>query len=88
MNIPSLQSDFEPEPDIEQRNNSFLPCKELVVNCRTIAGHSEGPCVNNIGEVVGVLSRSDPYDPRRSHIVPTTEFKNLVEAAKNANRGC
>ena len=77
-------SEFEPTPDIEQRNNSFLPRKEFVVNCQTIAGHSGGPCVNNTGEVVGVLSRSDPYDLRRSHLVPTSEFKNLVEAAKNA----
>jgi len=73
-------SAFEPTPDIIQPNNSFLPHKELVVKCSTIVG----PCVNNIGEVVGVLSHTDHKDPRRSHLVPSSEFKNLVEAAKNA----
>jgi len=75
---------FELPPDIGQRNNSFLPRKELLVFCPTNVGHSGRPCVNNIGEVVGVLNHSDPNNPRCSHLVPTAEFKELVQAAKNA----
>merc|ERR1712224_158276 len=33
--------------------------KEVVVNCFTIGGHSGGPCVNEDGKVVGILSRHD-----------------------------
>jgi len=43
---------------------------------------SGGPCVNQSGEVIGILSRADPADPQRCYLVPTTEFKKLIKASK------
>ena len=58
------------------------PREEIVVNCFTIVGHSGGPCVNNDGKVVGILSRSDPAG-QRCYLVPSSEIKELITKAKN-----
>ena len=59
------------------------PREEIVVNGRTITGHSGGPCVNDDGKVIGILSRSDPVDPHRCYLVPSSEIKNLISKAKD-----
>ena len=63
-------------------NRNFLPNEEIVVICPTIGGHSGGPCVNQSGEVIGILSRADPSDPQRCYLVPSTEFKTMVRLSK------
>eukprot|EP00986_Skeletonema_menzelii_P005328 scaffold1919_cov158-Skeletonema_menzelii.AAC.3 len=63
-------------------DRNFLPNEEIVVICPTIGGHSGGPCVNQSGEVIGILSRADPADPQRCYLVPSTEFKKLVKLSK------
>lgn len=63
-------------------DRNFLPNEEIVVICPTIGGHSGGPCVNQSGEVIGILSRSDPADQQRCYLVPSTEFKKLVKLSK------
>lgn len=41
----------------EHMSKRFQPRSEIVVICPTIGGHSGGPCVNQQGEVIGILSR-------------------------------
>jgi hypothetical protein len=61
---------------------TFSPREEIVIMCPTISGHSGGPCVNDEGRVVGILSRADPVDRQRCYLVPATELKRLVTKAK------
>lgn len=60
----------------------FKPLEEIVVMCPTIGGHSGGPCVNQQGEVIGILSRADPAEPQRCYLVPANEWKPLLKQAK------
>jgi len=60
----------------------FKPREEIVVLCPTIGGHSGGPCVNQQGEVIGILSRADPAENQRCYLVPTYEWKALLKEAK------
>ena len=62
----------------------FKPREEIVVICPTIGGHSGGPCVNQQGEVIGILSRADPAESQRCYLVPAYEWKPLLRQAKNA----
>jgi hypothetical protein len=61
----------------------FKPREEIVVICPTIGGHSGGPCVNQQGEVIGILSRADPAENQRCYLVPTREWRELLRQAKN-----
>jgi S1-C subfamily serine protease len=65
---------------------SWNPRQEIVVMMPTISGHSGGPCVNDDGKVVGILSRADPVDRQRCYLVPSIELKNLVSQAKETCR--
>merc|ERR1712134_78565 len=60
----------------------LVPREEIVVMVNTIQGHSGGPCVNDDGKVVGILSRSDPADRQRCYLVPSSEIKTLITEAK------
>lgn len=62
----------------------FKPRQEIVVICPTIGGHSGGPCVNQQGEVIGILSRADPAENQRCYISPTSEWVALVRMARRA----
>ena len=62
------------------------PRQEIVVMMPTISGHSGGPCVNDDGKVVGILSRADPVDRQRCYLVPSSELKFLVSRAKEMCR--
>merc|ERR1711976_557910 len=62
----------------------FSPREEIVIMCPTIPGHSGGPCVNEEGRVVGILSRADPVDRQRCYLVPSSELKILVTKAKKS----
>jgi len=62
---------------------NFRPREEIVViRCPTKGGHSGGPCVNQVGKVIGILSRTDPTEAQRCYIAPTTEWGRLVHLAK------
>lgn len=65
-----------------QRRDRFNPRAEVVVICPTIGGHSGGPCVNQQGEVIGILSRADPAENQRCYISPTHEWKYLIKEAR------
>jgi hypothetical protein len=66
------------------RTDWFKPNKGIVVIWPTTGGHSGGPCVNQQGAVIGILSRSDPADSQRCYISPTSEWEFLLKIAKNA----
>jgi S1-C subfamily serine protease len=66
-----------------QLRHRFKPRLEIVVICPTIGGHSGGPCVNQQGEVIGILSRADSVESQRCYLVPTYEWKDLLREAKN-----
>lgn len=69
--------------DLEQgEDTGFVPRQELVVMCHTISGHSGGPCVNDEGRVVGVLSRADRINRERCYLVPSDEINILLDQAK------
>lgn len=57
----------------------FQPNSEIVVICPTIGGHSGGPCVNQQGEVIGILSRADEH---RCYLVPSSDWLPLVKVAR------
>ena len=65
-----------------RRTEIFKPREEIVVICPTIGGHSGGPCVNQQGEVIGILSRADTAENQRCYLVPASEIKVLVNRAK------
>ena len=64
----------------------FKPREEIAVICPTIGGHSGGPCVNQQGEVIGILSRADPADNQRCYLSPASEWKPLIKQAKKSDR--
>jgi len=68
--------------DSSSSGSGFVPREEIVVICPNIVGHSGGPCVNDEGKVVGILSRADPVDRQRCYLVPTNELKSLIAKAK------
>jgi hypothetical protein len=68
--------------DSSSGGSGFSPREEIVIMCPTINGHSGGPCVNDEGKVVGILSRADPVDRQRCYLVPACELKVLVTKAK------
>lgn len=70
--------DILSENDLDE--NRFIPKVEIVVNCPTIGGHSGGPCVNQLGQFIGILSRSDPVESHRCYIAPSNEIRKLVKA--------
>jgi hypothetical protein len=75
--------DFEVQEKIVKGKRNFWPRHELVAFCPTIGGHSGGPCVNKMGEVIGILSRADGGQ-QRAYLVPSTEFMSLVEKARKS----
>ena len=73
----TLQESIERQICIDRRVLGHHPRFEIVVNTSlTIAGQSGSPCVNQAGQVIGILSRADPADKQRCYLVPTREFSS------------
>ena len=70
--------DEDPSTPLE----GFHPREEIGAMCPTTGGHSGGPFVNQQGEVIGILSRSDPADKQCCYLVPSSELMPLVNMAK------
>lgn len=66
------------------REYTFSPRKEIIVECNTRAGESGGPCINQQGEVIGILSRG--HEDPRCYLVPTSEWIGLLKKAKKSQR--
>lgn len=83
----AAMSDDSASQSSDSSSQFFAPREEIVVICPTISGHSGGPCVNEEGKVIGIVSRCDPVDHQRCYLVPASELKILVnEAKKICNR--
>lgn len=77
-----MSDDSSHSSDSSSQGFAFSPREEIVIMCPTISGHSGGPCVNEEGRVIGILSRADPVDRQRCYLVPSSEIKNLIFKAK------
>merc|ERR1712038_2039059 len=66
-----------------QSTNKFVPRSEIVVACSTGGGNSGGPFVNEVGEVIGILSRADPIETQRCYLTPASELKILLKEARS-----
>jgi len=66
--------------------HNFVSKSEIVVrgSCNGCY-NSGGPCVNELGEVIGILSRIDPVDAERHYLTPASELKVLLN---QANENC
>jgi hypothetical protein len=65
-------------------NDPIIHCpqSEVVIKSRTKFGHSGGPCVNSNGEVIGIVSRSDPIEEDRNYLAPSTIIMSLLKKAQ------
>lgn len=64
----------------------YFPLEEIAISglSRAIEGHSGGPCINERGEVVGILSRVDFACATRWYITPFTQIRSLIEKLTEA----
>lgn len=60
-------------------DDSFQPQQEIAINCFTIAGHSGGPCTNQYGQVIGILSRGHPDERHRCYLAPTAAWISMLD---------
>ena len=65
--------------NFESTEGSYSPKKEISVYCETEVGESGGPCINEQGEVIGILSRGHST---LSYLVPASEWKGMLNRAK------
>lgn len=86
---PSLNSGFisrlqrESTRALTENGHFFLPTSEIVVDCPVQGGQSGGPCVDSNGKVIGILSRTDPLEPRRCYLAPSDLILELLNTAKH-----
>jgi len=73
--VPMWDDDSSHSSEASTKSQGFVPREEIVVIVPTISGHSGGPCVNNDGKVIGILSRADPGERQRCYLVPASEIK-------------
>jgi len=69
-------------PIVQYSPEIFSPCSEITVECISYQGQSGGPCVNQDGKVIGMVSRRNPNDQRICYLVPISELEKLLKNAK------
>jgi len=80
---------FLPQSEIPMQKHGhpgepcFSPQSEIVIKCHTKPGHSGGPCVNENGQVIGIVSRVDPIEESRCYLAPAKLIANLLKKAKD-----
>eukprot|EP00979_Chaetoceros_neogracilis_P010855 scaffold2612_cov267-Chaetoceros_neogracile.AAC.48 len=70
------------DPQTSDRKLFFCPQSEIVVQCKSKHGHSGGPAINDIGEVIGIVSRSDALEDDRCYLAPARLLHQLLKKAK------
>jgi Trypsin-like peptidase domain/WWE domain len=68
----------------EGERYKYTPRKKIVLKCPTIVGHSGGPCVNQKGEVIGILSCADFTEKSLCYLAPTSEWIHLIEPGRRS----
>ena len=68
-------------PERPDLRNEFFCYEEMVVSCYTICGESGGPCINQQGQVIGILSRGIDAD-LTSYIAPTGRWMHILQQGK------
>jgi len=83
FSVGQVLRDHEVDEEGRQKMRSgYKPLKEIVVRLPSIGGHSGGPCVNDQGDVIGILCRADRVDKQRCYLVPVSEWMPLLEKSK------
>mmetsp|Transcript_12189 Transcript_12189/g.22846 ORF Transcript_12189/g.22846 Transcript_12189/m.22846 type:complete len:1512 (-) Transcript_12189:105-4640(-) len=87
--IKHMNSAFVDKKSDEMDNDKvlFSPQLEIVIKCPTKSGHSGGPCVNDKGQVVGIVGRADAFEPDRCYLAPSTLLYRLLKKAQGSTRG-
>jgi Trypsin-like peptidase domain len=66
---------------------NYVPHEEIKVSgTPAVPGHSGGPCINDSGEVVGILCRVDKDYRTVWYIIPCSQIRTLLDEAEA--RGC
>jgi len=56
---------------------------EIIVEvCSPCVGHSSGPCVNQDGLVIGIMSRRHQKNDKRCYLAPASKLKKLLKKAQ------
>lgn len=62
----------------------FSPRDEIAVRSAVVCGHSGGPCVNQKGHVIGIVSRGDPDDDKVCYLSSASAWMQLIKDARHA----
>jgi hypothetical protein len=73
--------------ETENKKIYFSPQLEIVIKCLTKSGHSGGPCVNENGQVIGIVGRADAFEPDRCYLAPATLLYRLLKKAQGSTKG-
>jgi len=68
-------------PTVQYGPDIFFPLSEIVVECASYQGQSGGPCINQDGKVIGIVTRRN-IDQRMCYLAPSSELVNILKKAK------
>ena len=54
----------------------------IIENCPAYAGQGGGPCVNQYGKVIGILSRGHHTNKNKCYLAPASELEKILRKAK------
>jgi len=69
-------------PIVPNETDIFTTRSEITVECFSCPGQSGGPCVNQDGEVIGILTRMHPNNKGICYLAPISELQIILRKAK------
>jgi len=69
-------------PILQNDTDIFTTRSEITVECNSFPGQSGGPCVNQDGKVIGILTSMHPNNNGICYVAPISELQLLVSDAK------